>query len=169
MEVQANAMPEFRPYPKPEPRKKKRRSDLNLSNWRAEVMGMYRYRCGACNKASRRLTGEGLEAHHLILRSRSGDAYVDDPRNGIALCGPWMNDCHAKVHRGQLKIQRLWLTQASLDCLTEQKLEWIDGVPYGPSSNYFAAEEHNMPVEALYDRNRRRDDGSRGAGDPRLC
>ena len=138
-------MTDFRPYPKPEKRKKTRRTGLNLSGWRADVMRKWRYRCAACGYVSPRLSGQNLEAHHLVLRSRSADDYVDDPRNGIALCGPWARNCHANLHEGKLKIRPEWLPEDALECLAEQGLHWDEtGLPAGPSAKYFAEKEMKL-------------------------
>lgn len=108
-------------------------------------MRRYRYRCAACGYASPRLTGENLEAHHLVLRSQSRDEYVDDVRNGIALCGPWARNCHASVHEGRMDIRWEWLLEDSLACLEEQGMEWNEaGLPVGPSSKYFAVKETKL-------------------------
>lgn len=133
---------EFRPYPKPERRRKKRRTDMNLSGWRLQVMAMYGWKCAACGWRPRSLPDrDKLEAHHLIFRSHCATEYVDDPRNGIALCGPWANNCHADVHEARKKIKPQWLPLKVIDCLQEQGLSWIDGQPVGTLAKYFAGRE----------------------------
>jgi hypothetical protein len=111
---------------------------VNLAEWRTEVMTNAGWCCQGCGWRPRNPSErEKLEAHHLIFKSHCEFAYIDDPRNGIALCGPWANGCHANVHEARMKIKPEWLRPDELECLRAQGLFWIDGEPVGTLAKYF--------------------------------
>jgi hypothetical protein len=105
-----------------------------MGEWRGYVLARDGHTCQSCG-----YQGEHFTAHHLVFRSRSESRFKYDVRNGLTLCGAFApNACHDRVHGGRLKIKRAWLPAVVAECLEEQGLRWVDGVPLGPCSAYFA-------------------------------
>jgi len=132
-------MVEFRPAPKPGPRRKRPRA-RNLSDWREAVLLRDGRKCRACGHRGPS-DGSHLSAHHLIFKSHCKAQYIDDPRNGITLCNEFGRGCHQKVHQRRMKISPWWLPRVVIECLAEQGLSWDDtGSPVGTLSVYFDKE-----------------------------
>lgn len=135
-------MTEFRPAPKPGPKKKRPRA-RNLSGWREAVLRLYGPKCRSCGYRGWG-DGKAIDVHHLIFKSHCRAEYIDDPRNGIPLCNEFGNGCHQAVHGGRLKISPDWLPRVVLECLEEQGLVWDStGSPTGTLSVYFGKERHD--------------------------
>ncbi len=70
--------------------KEYQKSEYEGNNFRQKVLWRDRYRCQRCK------SGDSLQAHHVIPRSRGGTNRV---ANGLTLCV----ECHAALHCGEWK------------------------------------------------------------------
>ena len=87
---------ENKEYKKYKPIKKVSKKRITVSRKTYdEVYEKCNGRCVICG------TNQNLEYHHIYYRSERPDL-IDDPNNGIMLCGEFANNCHkGKVHKNK--------------------------------------------------------------------
>lgn len=79
---------------KPMKKVSKKRKTVSKKTYE-EVFNQCNGRCAICG------TTQNLEYHHIYYRSERPDL-IDDPDNGIMLCGEFANNCHkGKAHKNK--------------------------------------------------------------------
>ena len=71
--------------------------------------------CGRCGSS------DGLQAHHIVPRSR-GWRYAADPDNIVILC----HECHANLHAGKWQIDGSRVAYKPALITVEEVQRWLD-------------------------------------------